>query len=192
MIEAELKAHLREPERIRQALRALPAEGEEMGVYHDTYYDWPDGRLVGGDRELRVRRIDIIDGDRRRRCLLTYKDAAADPASGSKPEWETAVEEPEAIDAILRGLGFEHDIAFEKHCTNYTFHAQGRRLQATLARVPELDGSFLEVETLVEDNAELQPALDAIHRVLDDLRIPRSDLTNELYTDLVRRQRAAA
>src|SRR6266516_2686131 len=157
MIEAELKAHLREPERIRQALRALPAEGEEMCVYHDTYYD-----------------------------------AAADPASGSKPEWETAVEEPEAIDAILRGLGFEHDIAFEKHCTNYTFHAQGRRLQATLARVPELDGSFLEVETLVEDNAELQPALDAIHRVLDDLRIPRSDLTNELYTDLVRRQRAAA
>lgn len=123
---------------------------------------------------------------------VDLQDAAVDPASGSKPEWETEVEDPDAIDAILRGLGFEHAVAFEKHCANYTFHAYGWHLHATLASLPELDGSFLEVETLVDDRAELQPALNAIRRVLDDLRIPQNDLTTDLYTDLVRRQRDAA
>lgn len=188
MIEAELTARVREPERLRRALRVLAGGAEEACVYHDTYYDWPDGSLARQERELRVR---LIDGGQRRRCLLTYKDTPADPASGSKPEWETEVADPAAIDAILCALGFEHDIAFDKHCAIYAFQAQGRRVEATLARLPDLEACFLEVETLVGDQAALQPALDVLRRVLDDLRVPRDDLTTEQYTDLVRRRRNA-
>jgi adenylate cyclase class 2 len=189
VIEAELTARVRDAERVRQALRALAAGVAEECVYHDTYYDRPDGTLARDDRELRLR---VIDGQQRRRCLLTYKDTPADPASGSKPEWETEVADPAATDAILRGLGFEHDLAFDKHCATFAFQAHGRRLHATLARVPELDGCFLEVETLVGDHADLQPALDVLRQVLDELGVPRGDLTTEQYTDLVRERRAAA
>ena len=60
---------------------------------------------------------------------------------------------------------------------------------ATLVRVPELDGVFLEVETLADDQAELQPALDDERRVLGELGLAETDLTTELYTDMVARER---
>jgi len=186
MIEAELKARVRQPKGVRR--RLLERSAEAVSVYHDTYYDQADRALSRTDRELRIR---IIDSPGRRRCLLTYKDAASDPASGSKPEHETAVERADTIGAILGALGFERVIAFEKHCSNFAFQAHGRQIQATLVRVPELEGAFLEVETLVEDHADVQPALTLIGRLLGDLGIPPDDLTTDLYTDMVRQRRNA-
>ncbi|MEW2163876.1 hypothetical protein AB0912_12885 [Streptomyces sp. NPDC007084] len=37
--------------------------------------------------------------------MLTFKDAAVDEESGSKPEHETEVAEADAVHAVLRGLG---------------------------------------------------------------------------------------
>ena len=56
-------------------------------------------------------------------------------------------------------------------------------------RVPELEGMFLEVETLVEDHADVQPALALIRRIVGDLGIAVDDLTTDLYTDLIRQRR---
>ncbi|KWX01750.1 Adenylate cyclase [Carbonactinospora thermoautotrophica] len=187
MIEAELKARVKDPERVRQRLRERSTE--EVSVYRDTYYDRPDGELAQGDRELRVRTIETAHGAR---TILTFKDAAVDVDSGSKPEYETTVGQPDMLAAILRALGFAPVIAFEKHCANYAFAAHGRNLRATLVRVPELDGDFLEVETLVDDPADVPPALDAIRKALADLGIGEDDLTTEKYTDGVARRRAQA
>jgi adenylate cyclase, class 2 len=66
-----------------------------------------------------------VETDGRRRSLLTYKEPALDAASGSKPEHETEVASPDAVDVLLRGVGFEHLVSFEKHCTNYRFRAEG-------------------------------------------------------------------
>ena len=59
---------------------------------------------------------------------------------------------------------------------------------ATLVRVPEIDGTFLEIETLV-DEAEVSSALDDIRAVLAELGIGSEELTRELYTDAVAAQR---
>ncbi|MDI3389309.1 class IV adenylate cyclase, partial [Streptomyces sp. B-S-A8] len=155
-------------------------------VYQDTYYDDPSRSLEATDRELRVR---TIHGPDSTRSVLTYKGARIDAASGSKPEHETVVEAPEAVHAMLRGLGYGPTITFQKRCRNYRFGANGRDLLATLVQVPEIDGTFLEVETMVQDAKNVVPALDDIRAMMSELRITADDFTTELYTDAVAARR---
>ncbi|WP_405889272.1 CYTH domain-containing protein [Streptomyces sp. NBC_01136] len=118
----------------------------------------------------------------------TYKDATVDERSGSKPEHETRVEDSQEAHSILQGLGYVPVIAFEKRCRNYEFEARGRQLLATLVRVPEIDGTFLEVETLVDED-DVTAALDDVRAVLAELGIGPEDLTRETYTGAVAAQR---
>ncbi|MEU3752272.1 class IV adenylate cyclase [Streptomyces olivoreticuli] len=178
MIEAELKARVHAPEETFRRLEQRATGRAE--VYQDTYYDTPDGTLGSEDRELRVRTVHGPDGVR---SVLTYKEARVD-ASGSKPEHETGVSNSDAVHTMLRGLGYVPSIAFEKRCRNYEFDQDGRRMLATLVRVPEIDGTFLEVETLAQDD-ELHAALAAVRSVLDELGFTERDLTTELYTEAV-------
>ncbi|WP_030245914.1 class IV adenylate cyclase [Streptomyces sp. NRRL S-350] len=180
-IEAELKAIVRDPEGVLKQLEDRHGTGRAE-VYRDTYYDAPDGSLMDGDRELRIRTVHSPDDTR---TLLTYKGARVDEASGSKPEAETRVEDADAAHDIIRGLGFTTRIQFEKRCRNYTVERDGRRLLATLVRVPELDATFIEVETVAAAQNDLAPALAAVKATLTDLGIGDDDLTTELYTDAV-------
>ncbi|WP_329564651.1 class IV adenylate cyclase [Kitasatospora sp. NBC_01266] len=180
-IEAELKAIVRDPEAVMEKLETAYGPGRPE-VYQDTYYDTPAGLLGQGDRELRIRTVHAADDTR---TVLTYKGARVDEASGSKPEAETRVDDAEAAHEIVRGLGHVPVIAFEKRCRNYAFSAAGRELLATLVRVPEIDGTFLEVETIAAGDDDLDAALAAVRAVLADLGIEDADLTTELYTDAV-------
>ncbi|WP_049653653.1 class IV adenylate cyclase [Kitasatospora sp. MY 5-36] len=180
-IEAELKAVVRDPERVLARLEEQYGAGRAE-VYRDTYYDAPDGSLTGADRELRVR---TVHGPDDTVTLLTYKGARVDEASGSKWEAETRVEDAEAVHEIIRGLGFTPRIRFEKRCRNHAFERDGRRFLATLVRVPELDATFIEVETAAAAEDGLAAALDTVRAVLADLGIGDDDLTTELYTDAV-------
>jgi adenylate cyclase, class 2 len=184
LIEAELKARVADPAALRERLRRLA--GEETSIYRDTYYDRPGRELTAEGRELRVR---VIETGALRRTVLTYKEPAADTASGSKPEHETTVAGAAVIDAILRALGMEHLVTFAKHCSNYRFTSHGRDMLATMVTVPEIDGVFIELETLAPE-AELADALGDVRAVLGDLGVSDGDLTAELYTDAVMRARA--
>jgi adenylate cyclase, class 2 len=183
VIEAELKARVQDPAALRVRLLAL-AVGESS-VYHDSYYDWPPGDLSIDGRELRLR---LVDAASRRSALLTYKEPAVESVSGSKPEYETQVEDPSAVDVMLRGLGLECIVAFEKHCTNYRFAASGRQMLATVVEVPELDGTFIEVETMAHDD-DTDAALADVRALLKELGIVEDDLTSEQYTDAVLKAR---
>ncbi len=176
VIEAELKARVRDPETLHQRLSELAAG--KPNTYRDVYYDRPSRELTADGRELRIR---TIDGNR---TLLTYKEAAVDAASGSKPEHETQVTNAAAVDALLRGLGLEVMVAFEKRCTNYRFREHGRDLLATVVTVPEIDGTFLELETMTDPDG-VNAALADIRAILGQLDIAAEDMTTELYTDAV-------
>ncbi|MFE9122466.1 class IV adenylate cyclase [Streptomyces sp. NPDC007172] len=183
MIEAELKARVHAPESVLKRLDERATVRAE--VYQDTYYDDPAGRLESGDQELRVR---TIHGTDETRTLLTFKGAKVDEASGSKPEHETSVSDSEAVHAVLRGLGYVPLIKFEKRCRNYDLQANGRKMLATLVRVPEIDGTFIELETLAEKD-DVDAALEDVRAVLGELGIEEDDLTTELYTDEVKTSR---
>src|SRR5215472_17650793 len=111
VIEAEIKARVHDVQAVRDLLRARAAE--QVSDYHDTYYDLPGQVLTSEGRELRVR---VIETGERRRCLLTCKGAAVDEQTGSKPETETEITDPGAMDQILLALGFTRLVAFDKHC----------------------------------------------------------------------------
>jgi adenylate cyclase class 2 len=55
--------------------------------------------------------------------------------------------------------------------------------------VPEIDGTFVELETLV-DESDLAAALGDVRAVLGELGIGEDYLTTEQYTDAVMRARA--
>ncbi|MFJ6662107.1 class IV adenylate cyclase [Streptomyces sp. NPDC091377] len=184
MIEAELKARVHSPEKVMRTLENRATARVE--VYQDTYYDRPDRSLDAADQELRVRTVHGTDG---MSTLLTFKGAAVDAASGSKPEHETPVD-ASAAHAILRGLGYVPVIAFEKRCRNYEFEARNRKMLATLVRVPEIDGTFLELETLV-DEEDVTDALADVRAVLAELGIGQDDVTRDTYTAAVIAQRGA-
>lgn len=179
MIEAELKARVRDPDGLHARLSDLAAG--ERSVYRDVYYDHPGRDLTVAGRELRLRVIESAAGTR---SLLTFKEPAVDAASGSKPEHETQVSDPVAVGVLLTGVGLEVVVAFEKHCTNYRFSTGGRDLLATVVTVPELDGTFIELETMTEPG-DVDAALADVRAVLRRLGIEGGDFTTEQYTDAV-------
>ncbi|MEV4072255.1 class IV adenylate cyclase [Nonomuraea fuscirosea] len=183
-IEAELKAQLRDPDHVAEVLNRQAMSA--TSVYRDTYYDSSDHSLTAAGRELRVRTVTSDEG---RRVLLTHKSPMVDEASHSKPEDETEVADAEATDAILKSLGYHPYISFEKHCINWQFQAKGRAMLATMVTVPELDGTFLEIETIVDSLDQLPAALEAVKLQMYDLGISDNDLSTMDYTDAVTEHR---
>ncbi|PPJ25490.1 adenylyl cyclase [Nocardia nova] len=184
MIEAEYKAKLTAPDRVRAALRerAIP----NVVSYQDTYYDTPSGDLDRTGREFRLRTMEDSSGAHRH--LLTFKDPAVDDATGSKPEFETVVADRHAMGAIITRLGYQPTLSFTKRCENFEFTACGRRMLATIANVPEIDGTFLELETQAEE-PDMSRAFTDLRKVLTGLGVTPEELTTVLYTDAVRQAR---
>lgn len=183
VIEAELKARLADAGKVRAALDQR-ARGEKA-VYRDTYYDTPGLDLEHTGRELRLRTIETPDATRH---VLTFKEPAVDDASGSKPEYETTVATPSAIAHIVQALGYRPSIELTKDCENYRFAVGGRDFVATVVQVPEIEGTFLEVETMAPED-QVGEALRAVKSLMLDFGVSDQELTNELYTDAVREAR---
>ncbi|MER7607910.1 CYTH domain-containing protein [Nocardioides sp. NPDC127503] len=179
LVEVELKAKVGEVEHIRTELERLAPGVDE--TYHDTYYDLADETLTARDQELRVR---TVTNDAGSRSLLTFKTSPVEEASGSRPEHETELADPAVADTVLKALGAVEVIAFRKLCRNHRFNAEGREVLATLVEVPEIEGTYLEVETLSPDD-EVEAGLSTIRTVLARLGIGDGDLTKETYTGAV-------
>jgi adenylate cyclase class 2 len=178
MIEAELKARVKDVEAVRTWLRARAEE--EEATYHDTYYDWPDRRLETKGQEIRLRTITASAGISH---VLTYKQPPVDRESGSKPEYETTIADRAPVAAMLCDLGLVELVTLTKHCLNFKFDYGNRQILATLVTVPELSGAFLEVETRTE-SAEINVALKTVKAVMADIEVIR-DLSSDSYTKSV-------
>jgi adenylate cyclase class 2 len=144
--------------------------------------------MTGTGRELRLR---VVERDGLRTCWLTYKEAAV-PGTGSKPEHETSVADRSVLATLFAGLGLTVLVELTKHCTNYRFDRAGRPVLATVVTVPELTGTFLEVETQVPTADGVPAALAALRDLLTELGIGEADLDDRDYTDLVTRARAGS
>jgi adenylate cyclase class 2 len=65
----------------------------------------------------------------------------------------------------------------------------GRDMLATLVTVPEIDGTFIELETMA-DEPDLSAALADLRAILAEMGNGEEYLTTEQYTDAVIRARA--
>lgn len=185
MIEAEYKARLSAPSAVRDRLGNYGSS--ESVTYRDTYFDDRRRSLTNSGRELRLR---TITSDESERHLFTFKEPAVDADTGSKPEYETVVIDRSAMEEIFSRLGYSPSISFSKKCENFRFSAHGRKLFATLVTVPEIDGTFLELETQVPEESDLEAALMDLRTVLAELGVSPAEFTNELYTDAVAKARS--
>lgn len=181
MIEAELKVDVHDRQTVVDKLSSR-ATGQ-ASVYRDCYYETPSRELSSRGQELRLRTIDGVDV----RHLLTFKEAAVDEESGSKPEYESQIEDRGAMERTFLGLGFVVDIEFEKQCLNFRFSESGREFLATVVRVPEVgDASFLELETMVPSAEDVPAALNDVKQVFVSLGIdPVTALNLRYYQEMV-------
>ena len=133
-LEIEVKLRIPDAGQLRPALEAAgfvlahPAAVEANELWDRA------GELLAGDCALRVRRYGAAG-------TLTWKGPkVADPRLKIRPERETGVEDPEALEAILRALGYQPVLAMAKTRAIY------RRddLEACLDETPF--GPFLELE----------------------------------------------
>lgn len=174
MFEAEIKYLATGP---------LPEFGPCLGevVSRDTYFDTPDGRFYASGRELRLRQS-------ARETVLTAKGPPFDAPTGSKEEWETAVADAAAMEAILTGLGFVVKMTYAKRRRLFAAGAEGRSLSIAVATVDFSPHTFVEIEHLAPDRASGLAALETIRRFAAGLGLVRE--CPACYTDLFLTARA--
>lgn len=189
MFEAEIKVIVRDKARIHMALLVLSGYNEDAFTYFDEYYDTPLGDLKDTDRELRLRQKKLAD---RVDLYLTAKTAAFEKSSRSKQEFELQVTSIEQARGLLRTLGFEHKLSFEKKCLGYTLSYGGLPVSALLVTIPELSQTYLELEISAADEKAGRTAIDTLRGLRDELGIPSEDECPDYYTDLVEAVRASA
>lgn len=181
-IEVELKARVPESPAIPDG-----ATGPVPATYQDTYFDTPGRDLERSGQELRVR---VITTDSDRRVVLTHKGDRLDAAS--QPEHEATVADAAEVASVLRGLSYVPVISFEKSCANYRLDHRDHEILLTVVRILELDHNetFVEIETIVDDPAEVADATATIRSVLtDQMGYSLDSVTDEMYVDAVRQHR---
>jgi adenylate cyclase class 2 len=153
MIEVEKKFRLTEHQR-DAVLKRLPEVGaalESEDFEENTLFN--GAALDAGSCVLRLRRVGT-------KATLTFKKAIPGTSSiKQRHEEETAVDDPEAMEAILVSLGFTPALVYEKR-------RQTWRLGKTEIVIDVLPfGLFMEIEGRVSDIKSVERKLD-----LKDLR----------------------
>jgi adenylate cyclase class IV len=162
--EIEMKFRAEDLSAVRRAV--LRAGGRYLGtvLQTDCYLDTPEGALLAGDRGLRLRtsrrvtrvaqafqavragsKAPAAPGAHRGaplRALLTYKGPRRDRGRAkSRREVQTAVEDPRALEEVLRELGLRRRLVLQKRRSTYALG----RCRVELDELPLL-GTFVEIE----------------------------------------------
>jgi adenylate cyclase class 2 len=188
MYEVELKAWLKQPAKTLERIRNFQVNSEEQVVYESIYFD-SEGSLGKEQKELRIRTIKSPDNNILR-TELTFKDSPFDLESRSKPEIQ--IEIPNAEDAIelIQHLGFEIVSRLEKRCSNFSVAYRKSDLLVTIAFIPELDRTYMEVECGTVYGSKIDEQFEKINSFLAEIGINSDDLCNEYYTEMIRNKKA--
>lgn len=148
-IEIEKKYRLtkRQRDQIVDRLRKIKAKAAPEEFEENTLYR--GGALELGQRALRLRRVG-------KRAILTFKErfASRSPVKHQQED-ESQVADPDAVDAILTGLGFEVSLVYEKRRTRW----QVGKAEVALDELPF--GLFMEIEASESEIARVEELLGA-------------------------------
>ncbi|MFC4437444.1 MULTISPECIES: class IV adenylate cyclase [Natrialbaceae] len=182
MYEVEIKVPA-DLERVRNRLDELEATPADAVVQADTYYDAPHRSFPETDEALRIRSERPESGDEVTR--LTYKGPLVDDESKTREEIETAVGSDEKIDAILTKLGFDAAATVRKNRERFALEGY----TVTLDSVDGV-GEYVEVETEVEGEADLESAREGAYEVLERLGLDPDDQLRTSYLGLLLESRS--
>ncbi len=166
MLNVELKARCQDLGRLRETCISLGAEGQEPDRQLDTYFKVPHGRL-----KLRE---SLLSGAE----LIFY--IRADVAGARESHYETCpVEAADDLKAVLeKALGVRAVVVKRRE----VFVIGAVRIH--LDKVQDL-GTFVELEGIVDDPAELTEVADEVQRLQHALGVEDRSLIKESYADLI-------
>jgi len=182
VLEIEMKASLNGVK-----LEQLAAAAERLGFVpsyacreEDTYYNGINRDFRETDEALRVR---SHTQDGRVEAFVTYKGPKRDARSQTRTELETEVTSPGTMRAILEQLGF-------REVLNVCKNRRGFCRSGMNLCLDEVDGlgRFLELEIVAPDetdDARREALLEQLFSVLDELGVPRENLTRSSYLELL-------
>ncbi len=160
--EVEVKLHTPDLEQVRRALEEAGAVLKQPRVFErNLRYDSADGGLMDQGLVLRLRQDTV--------AKLTYKaDAAVEHGIVSRFEAEVVVSDFETMDLILRRLGYQVALIYEKYRTTYALGDA----EIVLDELPY--GNFTEIEGEAEE----------IERVIAQLGLGGYRRMEGSYTDI--------
>ncbi len=177
--EIEAKFRVENFSSVRRSLKRIGATHMETILQTDSFFDTPDGSLRSADCGLRIRRVRVLRSGSRKsdtRPLVTYKGPRdLGEKTKSRLEFQTHVDNIEAIFRILEGCGMNLAMTIQKKRSSY----RAGECFVELDELP-LIGRFVEIEG---------PDESAIGAVRRDLRLgddPIIDSYLSLVTDFCR------
>ena len=177
MYEVELKVPA-SLEVVRDRLADLEAAAVDDVVQEDVYYDAPHRSFAETDEAVRVRHErDGTDGGAETR--LTYKGPLVDDDSKTREEFETGIDDVEAIESILSSLGFSPAATVRKDRERFALDGYTVTLDAV-----DGVGEFVEVETEAKE-ADLETAREGAFAVLERLGLDPDDGIRTSYLEFV-------
>ena len=203
MIEVEIKLKIDDKEKVLSKLIEMGFVSNGIVTETDTYYDTKSGDIRQDDKALRIRTTTgITTGtdtitprtttgtttgtdtitptmgtDTITFCQLNFKDKKFDNKSMTRPEYETEISDPVAIEKILNSLGYFSvipKVAKSRHQLSY------KNIHACLDTVDGL-GEYLELESIVEEASMKASALHDIELILHQLGYKMEDTTTVSY-----------
>ena len=184
---------------VRAALDEAGAERLETVAQADTYYDAPHRDFAATDEAFRIRTVasaapafertgDLVadvdavlagDASAGGETRVTYKGPLVEAESKTREEFETTVGDRDELAAILDGLGFEPAADVRKLRTKYALDGFTVLLDAV-----EGVGDYVEIETDVATETEVEVAREDAYAVLRDLGLDPTEQVRTSYLGL--------
>ena len=163
--EVEQKYRVTDPSETTHRLQELGVTSKATVTQVDTYYAHPDRNFAETDEALRVRRV----GDENR---ITYKGPKIDATTKTRREIELPIaggeEGAQRCDEIWQALGFSRVSEVSKTREIYRLSRADHEIEIAVDNVKYV-GTFVELETVVEKQSELDAASKAIATLAEEL-----------------------
>lgn len=193
-MEIELKAHARDRGAVLKKLEAFAVFDKSVSK-DDRYFKLPKEGAPNGRITARIRQEKISDKSGRaleEKTLLTYKKKEKRVSSGGgalevNQEFESALDNAECLEALLRDVGFVPHFTKHKDAIGFYADTPCGKAHLELCSVPPL-GDFLEIEFVTEGEAS-ESQIAAMRKELEALVVKcglaLEDIEEKYYSELL-------
>jgi adenylate cyclase class 2 len=169
-VEIEAKMKVEDFDAVRRRLTELGAHHVGAVLETNTFFDTPDRSLLAAEKGLRLRRTqDISTGEKH--YVITVKGPQQKGPLKSREEAEVSVSDGDRAADVLRMLGYEPTLSFEKKRESWTL----ADCKIELDQLP-IFGRFVEIEG---------PGEEAVMRVRETLHLANRELIKTGYISML-------
>lgn len=194
-MEVELKVKLKDKEDFIKNLINLGATYKSDLNHTDIYYNMPKNTrdFALTDEALRLRKnIEYIptglnDPNKivTQSCDFTYKGPKLDNKTKTRVEYVCRIMDPDALDLILKSLGFQTIISVLKTRHLYHLEYMGKHIEIVIDKVQYLDGDYAEFEIQVPSDDKIIESKNIIFDLIKKFGYSSDDSIRTSYLELV-------